>query len=75
VTPEEEARQEIDAMLTAAGWAVQDRRRVNLGAALGVAVREFTLTTGEADYLLIVDRKAAGIVEAKPAGTTLLTSA
>jgi len=38
---------------------------------LGVAVREFPLSTGEADYLLFVDRKAAGIVEAKPEGVTL----
>ncbi len=69
--PEELARQNIDAQLTAAGWAVQDRTQMNLYAGLGVAVREFPLTTGEADYLLFVDRKAVGVVEAKPEGTTL----
>ena len=69
--PEEQARQEIDALLTAAGWSVQDRGRANLGAAAGVAIREFHLATGDADYLLFVDRKAVGVVEAKPAGTTL----
>ncbi len=44
---------------------------VNLGAGLGVAVREFTLATGEADYALFVDRQACGVIEAKPDGTTL----
>ena len=70
-TPEERARQTIDKFLAAAGWVVQDRRDLNLGAGLGVAVREFPLTTGPADYLLFVDRKAIGVVEAKPEGTTL----
>ena len=55
----------------AAGWQVQDRRRANLGAAAGVAIREFPLATGEADYLLFVHRKAIGGIEAKPEGATL----
>jgi len=71
VKPEEKARQKIDRMLEASGWAVQDLRQLNLGASLGIAVREFPLKSGTADYLLFVDRKAAGVVEAKPAGTTL----
>ena len=70
-SPEERARVNIDRLLTAAGWEVQDRSRTNLGAAVGVAVREFPLATGEADYLLFVDRKAIGAVEAKPEGATL----
>ncbi|MFC2016021.1 hypothetical protein ACFLUM_03725 [Chloroflexota bacterium] len=70
-TPEEKARQKIDSLLKAAGWRVQDRNRLNLGAARGVAVREFPLETGFADYLLFVDRKAAGVIEAKPEGTSL----
>jgi len=37
MTPEEEARQEIDKLLGAAGWQVQDYMDLNLGAALGVA--------------------------------------
>jgi type I restriction enzyme R subunit len=36
-----------------------------------VAVREFPLTHGEADYLLFVDGEAGGAVEAKAMGTTL----
>ncbi len=70
-SPEERARVNIDRLLTAAGWEVQDRGRVNLGASVGVAVREFPLATGEADYLLFVNRKAIGAVEAKPEGATL----
>ncbi len=71
MTPEEKARQQIDKMLDAAGWKIQDLRDLNLGASLGVAVREFPLKTGEADYLLFVDRKAVGVIEAKPEGDTL----
>jgi len=69
--PEEKARVEIDKMLEAAGWSVQDYEKINLGASLGVAVREFPLETGFADYLLFVDRQAVGVVEAKKVGTTL----
>jgi len=69
--PEEKARQKIDRLLIAAGWQVQDLRQLNLGAAPGVAVREFPLKSGLADYLLFINRKAAGIIEAKPEGTTL----
>ncbi len=70
-TPEERARQTIDRSLADAGWTVQSRDALNLGAAPGIAVREVALSTGYADYLLFVDRKAIGAVEAKPEGTTL----
>src|SRR5260370_39336139 len=70
-TPEQRARQTIDALLTAAGWQVQDRAALNLSAGGGVAVREFPLKTGFADYLLFVDRKAIGAVEAKAEGMPL----
>jgi len=69
--PEEKAREKIDLLLEAAGWRVQNYRDLNLGASLGVAVCEFPLKSGAADYLLFIDRKAAGIIEAKPEGTTL----
>jgi type I restriction enzyme R subunit len=71
MTPEEQARKNIDTLLESAGWIIQDVRQINLGASLGVAVREFPLTTGKADYLLFVDRKAVGVIEAKAEGTTL----
>ncbi len=69
--PEERARQQIDDLLQQAGWAVQDRERINLGARRGVAIREFNMATGTADYLLMVDREAIGPIEAKKVGQTL----
>ena len=73
MTPEQCARVNIDKQLQQAGWVVQDPDSVNLYAGPGVAVREFSLKSGhgKADYLLYVDRKAAGVVEAKPEGATL----
>lgn len=70
-TPEAEARKNIDAQLTACGWIVQDRTAMNLFAGQGVAVREFPLDSGYADYLLFVDRKAVGVIEAKKEGVPL----
>lgn len=70
-TPEELARIEIDAQLKRAGWIVQDYKTMNRYAGIGIAVREFPLTTGEVDYLLMLNGVAAGTVEAKPAGVTL----
>ena len=73
MTPEEQARVKIDDLLEQAGWALQDAAAINLYASAGVAVREFSLNPGHAaaDYLLFVNRKAAGVVEAKPKGFTL----
>ncbi len=68
---EDAARVKIDRLLEAAGWIVQDYKEFSLGAAQGVVVRDFPLQTGFADYMLFVDRKAVGVVEAKPEGTTL----
>jgi len=70
-TPEARARCTIDHLLAAAGWTLQDRSHLNLAAAHGVAVREFPLKTGYADYLLFVDRKAIGAIEAKAVGIPL----
>ncbi len=70
-TPEARARLNIDAQLTACGWVIQNRTEVNLFAGRGVALREFPLETGIADYLLFVDRKAVGVIEAKAEGVTL----
>jgi len=70
---EQRARALIDAQLTAAGWAVQDRDDLNLFAGPGVAVREAIMAPGHgrADYLLYVDKQVVGVIEAKPEGTTL----
>src|SRR6266496_6002384 len=69
--PEEQARQLIDERLVQAGWVVQDYTRLNLGASVGVAIREFSVMTGAADYLLFVNREAVGVIEAKKVGQTL----
>jgi len=65
MTPETKARQTIDARLISAGWVVQDMKQLNLGAARGVAVREYPTDTGPADYVLFVDREPRGVIEAK----------
>ena len=72
-TPEQLARQKIDAALADAGWTVQNRDEMNLAAGPGVAVREFRMAPGHgfADYMLFVVGKAAGVLEAKPIGHTL----
>jgi len=59
-------------LLEAAGWHVCDASAANIHAARGVAIREFPLPGyGFADYLLYVDGKAAGVIEAKKEGVTL----
>lgn len=70
---EAKARVEIDKQFQACGWVVQDRNAMNLYANQGVAVREFIMAPGHgrADYLLFIDQKAVGAVEAKPSGVTL----
>ncbi|MBG0813084.1 DEAD/DEAH box helicase family protein [Planomonospora sp. ID82291] len=68
---EAQARREIDRMLGEAGWIVQDLARLNPLAGRGVAVREFTFSTGRSDYALYVDGKIVGVIEAKREGTAL----
>ena len=63
-TPEQEARDNIDAMLEQAGWKVQSK--IDFSAGLGIAIREYQTDTGPADYVLFIDRKPVGVVEAKP---------
>ena len=65
MTPEEKARLAIDEKLNQSGWVIQDMKRLNLSASLGVAVREFPTSTGEVDYALFVDGKPVGVVEAR----------
>jgi type I restriction enzyme R subunit len=71
LTPEQQARVIIDAALEASGWAVQNRDEANLAASQGVAVREFRLKSGPVDYLLFVDGRAVGVLEAKAVGHPL----
>lgn len=69
--PEDRARSHIDRRLSLCGWVVQTRAEMNLGAGLGVAVREFQTASGPVDYALFVGRILCGVVEAKPEGSTL----
>ncbi|HNX52233.1 MAG TPA: type I restriction-modification enzyme R subunit C-terminal domain-containing protein [Pontiellaceae bacterium] len=70
-TPEQKARQQIDAQLVACGWVVQDYKQFNPSAGRGIALREAPLKSGTCDYLLLVDRQAVGVIEAKKEGTLL----
>jgi type I restriction enzyme R subunit len=70
-TPEQRARETIDRQLAAAGWPVQRYRDLNVHASRGVAAIEFPLETGPCDYVLYVDHKVVGVVEAKKEGETL----
>ncbi|NVJ46476.1 MAG: DEAD/DEAH box helicase family protein [Cytophagia bacterium] len=63
--PEQIARDLIDQELEQAGWLVQSKNEVNLSAGKGIAVREYQTSSGPADYVLFVDRKPVGIIEAK----------
>jgi type I restriction enzyme R subunit len=69
--PEDRSRAALDDQLAACGWIVQSRDSLNLSAGVGVAVREFGTGAGPTDYGLFVDKKFCGVIEAKPAGTTL----
>ena len=70
-TPEQQARELIDSRLAQAGWAVQTREEMNLAVGRGVAIREFPMASGPTDYLLFVDGRPVGALEAKKAGYPL----
>lgn len=63
--PEQRARDQIDQQLLAAGWLIQDQKKLNLAAGLGVAVREYPTDVGPVDYVLFVGAKPVGVIEAK----------
>lgn len=64
--PEQLARDQIDRLLIEAGWQVQDKKALDFNAGPGIAVREYQTDIGPADYVMFVDRKAVGVIEAKP---------
>ena len=68
---EDKARETIDEKLENSGWVIQNKDGIDFNEGLGVAVREFQLTTGAADYFLFIDRNPVGVIEAKPEGHTL----
>jgi type I restriction enzyme R subunit len=63
--PEQIARDNIDKQLQACGWVIQNKKTLNLAAAQGVAVREYSTEVGPADYVLFVNQKPVGVIEAK----------
>ena len=63
--PEQKARDKIDRMLEASGWCIQEKKKIDFNAGLGIAVREYQTDVGPADYVLFVDRKPVGVIEAK----------
>lgn len=63
--PEQIARDNIDKLLKNAGWAIQSAKKINWNESLGIAIKEYQTDVGPADYVLFVDRKPVGIVEAK----------
>lgn len=71
---EAKARKKIDEQLVVAGWVVQSADQADVSAGPGVAIREFVLEKphGRVDYLLFLDGQPAGVIEAKPDGTTLV---
>ena len=71
--PEDEAREVIDEMLLAAGWHISNYNEADIFSNQGEVIRNFPLKAGHgfADYLFYINGKAAGIIEAKKAGTTL----
>ena len=50
-SPEDLAREKIDALLEQCGWIIQNRSTINLSAGSGIAIREGLLKGGEADAL------------------------
>lgn len=69
--PEQKARKIIDQMLNLSGWDIVDRKHYTpLSSA--VAIEEGLLKKNqEADYLLFIDGKAVGVLEAKREETDL----
>ena len=65
--PEQQAREQIDAVLNSAGWVVQNRDGIDLYANRGVAVREYPLKPehGFVDYLLVDGQKVLAVIGAR----------
>lgn len=64
-SPEQIARDNIDALLSASGWVVQDKKAIDFSQGEGQAIREYQTDVGPADYVLFVDKTAVGVIEAK----------
>ena len=67
-SPEQIARDDIDRQLHVTGWSVQDKDKINWNESIGIAIREYQTDVGPADYVLFVERRPVGIIEAKKEG-------
>ncbi len=65
MTPEQKARLTIDKNLISSGFTLQSMSEFNPTASLGVVVREFQTNSGPVDYLIFIDKKPVGVIEAK----------
>lgn len=63
--PEQKARDKIDLLLEQSGWIIQDMKSINLFAGKGIAIKEYKTEIGPADYILFVEKKTVGVIEAK----------
>lgn len=63
--PEQIARDHIDKQLIACSWVIQSIKQINLNAGVGVAVKEYVTDVGPADYVLFIEGKPCGVIEAK----------
>lgn len=63
--PEQAARDNIDKQLRVAGWAVQDKDKIDWNESIGIAIRGYQTNIGPTDHVLFVERKPVGIIEAK----------
>ncbi|HYX32756.1 MAG TPA: DEAD/DEAH box helicase family protein [Oligoflexus sp.] len=63
--PEQIARDAIDERLSRAGWKVQEFKKLDWEAGLGIAIKEYPTDAGPADYALFVDQTPVGVIEAK----------
>lgn len=74
MTPEQIAREKIDRMFADAGWAVVDRNHYSPEIS-AVAIEEGLMKDNcEADYLLFLNGKAVGVLEAKRAESDVISS-
>jgi type I restriction enzyme R subunit len=53
--------------LNACGWVIQVIKQANLHEGISVAVKEYRKDGGPADYVIFVDSKPCGLIDAKRA--------
>lgn len=63
--PEQLVRDRIDKMLSASGWLIQSKTKINLTANTGAAIWKYQADIGPADYILFLNKKPVGVIEAK----------